>query len=143
MNGNIENTLQYRSVDGKITIKVCYENGTFWLTQKAIADLFDTEENDIAKQLSNIYEEEELDKEKTCTKIAQIQTEGSQEVTKMVELYSLDAIIAVGYRVNSKMATKFRQWTTKNLSKYIQKRRHLNDLESRIGQQEYQEQVSG
>ena len=117
----------YQSDDGKVTVNVRFENETFWLTQKAIAELFDTERSVITKHLSNIYEEEELDKDSTCAKIAQVQTEGSREVTRTIEFYNLDAIIAVGYRVNSKKATRFRQWATKTLREYIQKGFVLND----------------
>ena len=128
MSGHNENFIVlYQTENGKITINVRFENETFWLTQKAIAELFESERSVITKHLLNIYEEEELDKEATCAKIAQVQTEGSREVTRMLEFYNLDAIIAVGYRVNSKTATKFRQWATKTLREYIQKGFVLND----------------
>jgi hypothetical protein len=128
MSNNNENIIVlYQTDDGKITINVRFENDTFWLTQKAIAELFDSERSVITKHLLNIYEEGELDKEATCAKIAQVQTEGNREVTRMLEFYNLDAIIAVGYRVNSKTATRFRQWATKTLREYIQKGFVLND----------------
>ena len=123
-NGQI---ILYQTPDGKVSVNVRYESETFWLTQKAIADLFNTERSVITKHLSNIYDEEELDKESTCAKFAQVQTEGNREVTRSVEFYSLDAIIAVGYRVNSKKATRFRQWATQTLREYIQKGFVLND----------------
>lgn len=90
-------------------------------------DLFEIERSVITKHLSNIYEEEELDKNSTCAKFAQVQIEGSREVSRLVDFYNLDAIIAVGYRVNSKKATRFRQWATKTLHEYIQKGFILND----------------
>ena len=128
MSGKNENMIVlYQTDDGKITINVRFEKDTFWLTQKAIAELFDSERSVITKHLINIYDEEELDKHSTCAKIAQVQTEGDREVTRKVEYYNLDAIIAVGYRVNSKKATKFRQWATKTLREYIQKGFVLND----------------
>jgi hypothetical protein len=117
----------YQTDDGKVAVNVRFENETFWLTQKAIGELFDSERSVITKHLANIYEEEELDKSSTCAKIAQVQTEGTREVTRSVEFYNLDAIIAVGYRVNSRKATKFRQWATKTLREYIQKGFILND----------------
>jgi hypothetical protein len=83
-------------------------NETFWMTQKAIAELFETERSVITKHLKNIYEEEELDKDSTCANFAQVQSEGGRKVTRRLEFYNLDAIIAVGYRVNSKKATRFR-----------------------------------
>ena len=79
-----------------------FEGETFWMTQKAIAELFEADRSVITKHLTNIYDEGELGKETTCAEIAQVQTEGNRQVTRQVELYNLDAIIAVGYRVNSK-----------------------------------------
>lgn len=103
----------YTTENGKVTISVRFEDENFWMTQKAIAELFDTERSVITKYLSNIYEEEELDKDSTCAKFAQVQIEGNREVSRLVDFFNLDAIIAVGYRVNSKKATRFRQWATK------------------------------
>ena len=103
------------------------ENETFWMTQKAIAELFDTDRSVITKNLANIFAEDELDKDSTCAKFAQVQNEGEREVRRTVEFYNLDAIIAVGYRVNSKKATRFRQWATRTLREYIQKGFVLND----------------
>ena len=124
LNGQI---ILYQTLDGKVSVNVRFEDETFWLTQKVIAELFSTERSVITKHLSNIFEEEELDKESTCAKFAQIQTEGKREVTRLMEFYNLDAIIAVGYRVNSKKATRFRQWATQTLREYIQKGFVLND----------------
>ncbi|WP_313560787.1 virulence RhuM family protein [Ruminiclostridium cellobioparum] len=117
----------YTTDSGKVTVSVRFEDDNFWMTQKAIADLFEIERSVITKHLSNIYEEEELDKNSTCAKFAQVQIEGSREVSRLVDFYNLDAIIAVGYRVNSKKATRFRQWATKTLHEYIQKGFILND----------------
>jgi hypothetical protein len=117
----------YQTDDGKVSVNVRFENETFWLTQKAIAELFDTERSVITKHLSNIYADEELDRESTCAKFAQVQTEGKRKVARSVDFYNLDAIIAVGYRVNSKKATRFRQWATQTLKEYIQKGFVLND----------------
>lgn len=112
---------------GNVTVSVHYEDENFWMTQKAIAELFETDRSVITKHLLNIFEEEELAKESTCAKFAQVQTEGSREVSRLVDYYNLDAIIAVGYRVNSKKATRFRQWATKTLHEFIQKGFVLND----------------
>lgn len=97
---------------GGEVIEVRLQDGTVWLTQKLIAALFDVERSVITKHLSNIFQENELQKEATCAIFAQVQTEGSRQITRNVEFYNLDAIIAVGYRVNSKRATAFRQWAT-------------------------------
>jgi hypothetical protein len=113
--------------DGKVVVSVVYDNEMFWMSQKAIGELFETERSVITRHLANIYEDEELDKDATCAKFAQVQIEGTREVTRQVEFYNLDAIIAVGYRVNSKKATRFRQWATKTLREYIEKGFVLND----------------
>jgi len=89
----------YQTESGKVSVNVCFENETFWMMQKAIAELFDTDRSVITKHLINIFQEEELDKDSTCAKFAQVQTEGNRQVTRDVEFYNLDAIIAVGYRV--------------------------------------------
>ncbi|MHB8170162.1 MAG: RhuM family protein [Thermincolia bacterium] len=117
----------YTTDSGKVTVLVRFEGENFWMTQKEIAELFDTERSVITKHLSNIYEEEELDRNSTCAKFAQVQIEGNREVSRLVDFFNLDTIIAVGYRVNSKNATRFRQWATKTLHEYIQKGFVLND----------------
>ncbi len=124
---NDDQIILYTTDNGKVTISVRFEDDYFWMSQKAIAELFETERSVITKHLSNIYEEEELDKNSTCAKFAQVQIEGSREVSRLVDFYNLDANIAVGYRVNSKKATRFRQWATKTLHEYIQKGFVLND----------------
>ena len=93
-------------------IEVRLQDNTIWLTQKLISSLFDVERSVITKHLNNIYQEDELDKEATCANFAQVQIEGNRQITRNIEFYNLDAIIAVGYRVNSKRATVFRQWAT-------------------------------
>ena len=92
-----------------------------------MAELFGVKTQAITKHLGNIYEEEELTREATCSKKEQVQIEGDREVKRNLDFYNLDAIIAVGYRVNSKKATKFRQWATKTLKEYITKGFVLND----------------
>ena len=92
-----------------------------------MAALFGVKSQAITKHLGNIYEEEELTREATCSKKEQVQIEGGREVKRNLDFYNLDAIIAVGYRVNSKKATKFRQWATKTLKEYITKGFVLND----------------
>lgn len=122
-----EKIILYTTDSGKVTVFVRFDDENFWMTQKAIAELFEAERSVITKHLLNIYEEVELIKESTSAKFAQVQTEGERKVSRLVEFYSLDAIIAVGYRVNSKKATRFRQWATKTLHEYIQKGFVLND----------------
>ena len=93
----------------------------FWIMQKAMSELFDVQISAIAKHLKNIYDEQELDYQATVSKKETVQIEGSRNVTRYIDFYNLDAIIAVGYRVNSKKATRFRQCATMTLKEYIQK----------------------
>ena len=99
-------------------IQVRYENETLWMTQKAMAELFDVEQPAIAKHLINIYNEKELDKDSTYSKMELVQKEGNRSVKRNVEFYNLDAIISVGYRVNSLRATQFRRWATNILKTF-------------------------
>lgn len=119
--------LLYSDDSGKEFINVAFEDETFWLTQKAMAELFDVNVPAVSKHLQNIYEENELTRDATISKMETVQQEGERQVKRMVDFYNLDAIIAVGYRVNSKKATRFRQWATKTLKEYIQKGFVLND----------------
>ena len=108
-NEDMENQIiLYNNSEGKVTIKVTYLNDTFWLPQKAIAQLFGVEIPAISKHLANIYESGELIKEATISILETVQIEGNREVKRSVEFYSLDAIIAVGYRVNSRQAIQYR-----------------------------------
>ena len=114
--------LLYSDENGKEFVNVVFMEETFWLTQVGMAELFDSSKSNISEHLSHIFEEEELDKASCMRKF------GISELsTKPTNFYNLDAIIAVGYRVNSKKATRFRQWATKTLKEYIQKGFILND----------------
>ena len=117
----------YQVEDINICVNVVFKDETFWMTQKAMAELFDVNVPAISKHLSNIFEEGELFKEATVSKMEIVQMEGNRKVKREPEFYNLDAIIAVGYRVNSKKATRFRQWATKTLKEYITKGFVLND----------------
>ena len=119
--------LLYNNDGEKEFVSVVFRDETFWLTQKAMAELFDVNVPAISKHLQNIYEEEELTRDATVSKMETVQEEGSRRVRRILEHYNLDAIIAVGYRVNSKKATRFRQWATKTLKEYITKGFVLND----------------
>ena len=126
-NENNGQIILYSIDNQKEFVNVVFKDETFWLTQKAMAELFDVNPQAITKHLMNIFEEGELDKDSTCSKMEQVQKEGARNVTRNLDFYNLDAIIAVGYRVNSKKATKFRQWATQTLKEYIQKGFVLND----------------
>ena len=119
--------LLYGDDNGKEFINVVFKDETFWLTQKGMAELFDCSTDNISLHLKNIYADGELEQPATTEKISVVRTEGTREVSRSIEHYNLDAIIAVGYRVNSKKATRFRQWATKTLKEYIQKGFVLND----------------
>ena len=110
-----------------ICVSVFFHEETFWLTQKAMAELFDCSTDNISLHLKNIFREEELDEKSTTEFFSVVQKEGNRNVSRNVKCYNLDAIIAVGYRVNSKKATRFRQWAIKTLKEYIIKGFVLND----------------
>ena len=117
----------YQMDDTNVCVSVIYKNETFWLTQRAMAELFDCTTDNISLHLKNIYKEEELDEDSTAEIFSVVQKEGSRDVRRNAKCYNLDAIIAVGYRVSSKKATKFRQWATRTLKEYITKGFVLND----------------
>lgn len=130
-----DNIVFYQTENADVVVNVVYKDETFWLSQKAMAAVFDVNPQAITKHLSNIYEEQELVKDSTCSILEQVQKEGNRNVKRSVEFYNLDAIIAVGYRVNSKKATKFRQWATKTLREYITKGFVLNEKLLKNGKQ--------
>lgn len=107
--------------NGKQSIEARYEDETIWLPQKLMASLFDVTVSAINQHLKNIYDEQELTKEATIKKFLIVQIEGSREVSRSVDFYNLDAIISVGYRVNSVRATQFRQWATHVLREFALK----------------------
>lgn len=117
----------YQIDETNICINVVYENETFWLTQKAMAELFECSSDNISLHLKNIFKEEELQENSTTEYFSVVQKEGNRDVCRNAKHYNLDAIIAVGYRVNTKKATRFRQWATKTLKEYITKGFVLND----------------
>ncbi len=115
----------YQSEDGQTQVDVRLENETVWLTQKQIAELFNTKRPAITKHLKNIYASEELDETSTCSILEHMGNEGKQ--TYSTKYYNLDAIISVGYRVNSKNATRFRQWANTVLKQYLIKGYAVNE----------------
>jgi len=117
----------YTTPDGDVKVDTVLRDETIWLTQKNMADLFDVNVPAVSKHLSNIYEEGELNYEATVSKMETVQQEGTRQVAREKEYYNLDAIIAVGYRVNSKRATQFRIWATNILKEYIIKGYAMDD----------------
>ena len=121
------NVVLYQEDDRNINVNVYFKDDTYWLTQKSMAELFDVNVPTVSRHLQNIFDENELDKKATVSKNEIVQIEGERTVKRNLEFYNLDAIIAVGYRINSKKATKFRQWATQTLREYITKGFALND----------------
>lgn len=134
-NGAVEASVVLYQDDGRnVPVQVRYENETFWLTQKSMAELFDVTVPNISYHLQSIYESGELERERTIQDSLMVRQEGKRRVSRTVTFYNLDVIIAVGYRVNSKKATRFRQWATKTLREYIIKGFVLNDAMLKNGQ---------
>jgi len=117
----------YKTSEGEQRIEVVYQDENFWMTQRALAELFAVGIPAINKHLKNIYETGELEPEATLSKTEIVRQEGVREVRRKVDFYNLDAIIAVGYRVNSYQATQFRIWATKTLKEYVIKGFVLDD----------------
>lgn len=117
----------YNAADGRVTVNVFFARDNFWLPQRAIAELFGVRVAAISKHLKNIFESGELTPEATVSKMETVQTEGGRQVTRTVEFYNLDAVIAVGYRVNSLKATHFRIWATNTLREFVVKGFAIND----------------
>ena len=103
---------------GEQSIEARYEDETIWLSQRLMAELFAVDVRTISEHLKNIYETGEIQREATLRKFRRVQTEGDREVARNVDFYNLDAIISVGYRVNSVRATQFRQWATQVLREF-------------------------
>lgn len=117
----------YQTEDGKTKIDVRLENENVWLAQAHLAELFQTTKQNISLHLQNIFEEKELDQKATVKEFLTVQTEGNREVNRNIEYYNLDAVISVGYRIKSHIATRFRQWATQQIREYIIKGFVLDD----------------
>jgi len=111
----------YQSPDGSVNIEVLFAEENIWLTQKKMAELFDCSTDNISLHLGNIYRENEVDQKSTTEEFSVVQKEGEREVSRKLTFYSLEAIIAVGYRVSSERGAQFRQWATGILKSYIHK----------------------
>lgn len=119
--------LLYQTEDGKTRIDVRVENETVWLTQAQMAELFQTSPQNITLHLKNIFDSEELTEEATCKEYLQVQKEGAREISRQRKFYNLQAVIAVGYRVQSHRGTQFRIWATERLNEYIVKGFTMDD----------------
>jgi len=121
MTKNNSQLIIYQTESGETKIDVRLEDETVWLTQKLMAELFDTTPQNITIHLKNCYVEGELSEESTCKDFLQVQEEGTRTIERKRKFYNLDAIISVGYRIKSKTATHFRKWATQRLKEYIVK----------------------
>lgn len=117
----------YKTKDNQTEIEVRFDGETIWLNQYQIADLFEVDRTSILKHLQNIYATHELDENLTCAKFAQVRQEGKRTVRRHISNYNLDAILSVGYRVNTIRGTQFRQWATQRLKDYLVKGYVLNE----------------
>lgn len=126
-NFEMKEIIFYKTDDGAVKVEILLQNENLWLTQKRISELFDVQVPAISKHLQNIYLEGELEERSTISKMEIVQNEGSRKVKRLIDFYNLDAIIAVGYRVNSKKATQFRIWATDILKEYIVKGFAMDD----------------
>ena len=126
--------LIYHSAEEDVSVNAIVRDESIWLTQKAMAELFQVNSQAITKHLNNIYAEGELNQDATCSKMEQVQAEGNRQVKRQIYFYNLDAIISVGYRINSRRATHFRVWATSILREYMIKGFALDDERLKQGQ---------
>ena len=109
----------FESDDDQVRLDVEFDGETAWLTKEQMASLFGRDRTVISRHIADIYKEKELERKATCAKIAQVQTEGSRQVSREYELFNLDVIISVGYRAKSKRGVEFRRWATGVLRQYV------------------------
>ena len=135
----------YKTSKNEVDLKVRLEKETIWLNLNQIAYLFNTDKSGISRHIENIYQSGELKRRSTVAKIATVQKEGGREIERNIEYFNLDVILSVGYRVNSKQATKFRIWATRVLKQYLVKGYAINEkriLEAREKFKELQSAIS-
>jgi hypothetical protein len=123
----------YKNSEGNIRLDVRLEEETVWLTHEQMATLFGKSRSTVAEHVANVYEEGELDQNRTCRKFRQVRSEGAREVEREIDHFNLDVIISVGYRVKSPQGTQFRIWATQRLKEYIIKGFALNDERFKSG----------
>jgi hypothetical protein len=121
---NKTDLLIYQTEDGNTKIDVKLENGTVWMTKKAIAELYQTTSQNITLHIKNVYEENELHQDSTCKEYLQVQIEGSREIKRSIKHYNLEMIISIGYRVRSHRGTR---WATERLNEYLVKGFTMDD----------------
>lgn len=133
----------FHSIDNRTEIIVKFDKETVWLSQKQMSELFDKDSDTIGLHLKNIYKESELEEAATTEFFSVVQLEGRREVNRKIKFYNLDAIISVGYRVNSKRGTQFRQWATQRLKDYLVQGYAINEKRLTQKQQEVEHLKTG
>ena len=134
---NKNEILIYEDKDGTTKVNVTFTDEDIWLTQSQLAEIYKTSRENITMHISNIYKDNELPKDSTCKKFLQVQNEGSRSVKRNIDHYNLDMIIALGYRVQSEIAVRFRIWATQRLHEYIQKGFTMDDERLKQGGNRY------
>ena len=132
----------YQGDDGQTDVRVRFEQETAWLTQRQMGELFDTTPENVLMHLKNIYKDQELGEEATTKKFLVVQQEGKRQVERNLQHYNLDAIISVGYRVNSKQGVQFRIWATRRLTDYLVKGYAINQQRFDSNAQELQQAIA-
>jgi len=134
---NKNEILIYEDKDGITKVNVTFTDEDIWLTQNQLAEIYKTSRENITMHISNIYKDNELPKDSTCKKFLQVQNEGTRSVKRNIDHYNLDMIIALGYRVQSEIAVRFRIWATQRLHEYIQKGFTMDDERLKQGGNRY------
>lgn len=134
---NKNEILIYEDKDGITKVNVTFTDEDIWLTQSQLAEIYKTSRENVTMHISNIYKDNELPKDSTCKKFLQVQNEGSRSVKRNIDHYNLDMIIALGYRVQSEIAVRFRIWATQRLHEYIQKGFTMDDERLKQGGNRY------
>ena len=127
----------YQDEDGVTKVNVRFSNEDVWLTQNQLAEIYDTTQENISMHIKNIYADKELDENRTYKKFLLVRQEGARQVKRSIDHYNLDVIIALGYRVQSQIATRFRRWATERLHEYIQKGFTMDDDRLKQGGNRY------
>ncbi len=135
--------LQIFITESEIEIQVQFEDETVWATQKQIAELFETTPQNITMHLKNAYESQEIKEDATCKQSLQVRKEGKRTVKRKQQIYNLDAILSVGYRISTKRGTQFRQWATQRLKDYLVQGYAINEDRLAQKQQEVQHLKTG
>ena len=138
--GNENNIIFYTDEEGNLQIEVILQDENVWLNIESLTKLFKIDRTGITRHINNIYKDEELEEDSTCAKIAQVQKEGNRSVTRNISYYNLDMIISIGFRINSKLAIKFRTWANKIIKEYMIQGFSLNEerfLKGKKSDQEY------